>query len=248
MEKLILRTFREKGWPPSRLLFTIKMDSKTRAYVTLGDDDDAPEELFYKAMTFYQNIQEKINEKGDDGLKIVSEILTKQMINVIYGSNAIERVGLGLDETVKSVNGSSGARKRWIQRTRTVGASARSYNMRWRCSTSSTRSSRRTGCCQRRSSWRHIGSSRIRSTRQAECPGPSTPVGTGTSTSMRETPTSSPPSSSRRRCASSSGSFAPISTRPSGPPSWIRSRWRPSTPMISSLSTLSSTGMGACAG
>ena len=113
MEKIILSTLRKRGWPnwipsiskdtavePStRFFFTIKMDSKTRAYVPIGDD--APEKLFQNAENFLLNIQEKINEKGDDGLRIVSETLTKQMINAIFGSNAIERAGLYLDETVR---------------------------------------------------------------------------------------------------------------------------------------------------
>jgi hypothetical protein len=113
MENDILGTLRKKGWPnwtssihkgtavevPSRLFFTIKMDSRTRAYVPI--DDDKPEETFQKAMTFFENIREKINDNGDDGLKTISQALTRQLINVIFGSNAIERVGLDLDETVK---------------------------------------------------------------------------------------------------------------------------------------------------
>jgi hypothetical protein len=113
MENVILSTVRKKGWPnwtpsvskgaaiepPSQLFFTIKMDSRTRAYVPI--DDDKPEEIFQKAMTFFKNIREKINYKGDDGIKIVSQVLTRELINVIFGSNAIERAGLGLDETVK---------------------------------------------------------------------------------------------------------------------------------------------------
>jgi hypothetical protein len=109
MEGAILNILRKKGWASwgsestasesSRLFFTIKMDSRTRAYVPIDGGD--PGKLFERALCFIQNIQEKVNDKGDDGLKVMSKTLTKQMIDVVFGSNAIERAGLGLEETVK---------------------------------------------------------------------------------------------------------------------------------------------------
>jgi fido (protein-threonine AMPylation protein) len=74
------------------------MNSKTRAYVPIGDD---PRELFQKAMTFFENIQDMTQESGEAGMKIVGETLTKDMANAIFGSNAIERAGLGLEETLR---------------------------------------------------------------------------------------------------------------------------------------------------
>src|SRR6266536_1305347 len=101
MEKALSATFTAKRWPnwtssisagtatapAPRLHFTNKMDSKTRAYVPIGDD---PRELFQKAMTFFENIQDMIQESGEAGMKIVGETLTKDMANAIFGSNAIE--------------------------------------------------------------------------------------------------------------------------------------------------------------
>jgi hypothetical protein len=129
MESTILNILRKKGWASwmsestavqqssspsestvtatepsesSRLCFTIKMDSGTRAYIPI--DGETPEKLFERALGFIQNIQEKVKDKGDDGLKIMSKMITKQMIDVVFGSNAIEGAGLGLEETTKICN------------------------------------------------------------------------------------------------------------------------------------------------
>jgi hypothetical protein len=111
MEKVVSNTFKYNGWPnwtssicketshtlAQRLDFTIRMDPKTRAYAPSSE----PQETFKKAMTFFENIQGKIKESGHTGIQIVSETITKQMANVIFGSNAIERAGLGLEETMR---------------------------------------------------------------------------------------------------------------------------------------------------
>ncbi|OJJ50083.1 hypothetical protein ASPZODRAFT_89908 [Penicilliopsis zonata CBS 506.65] len=75
------------------------MDSKTRAYLQIGDE--TPEELFKKTAGFFDTIQKKLDEKGEDGVRIVTETLTRHLGNVIFGSNYIERAGLNLDETIK---------------------------------------------------------------------------------------------------------------------------------------------------
>lgn len=83
---------------PSPFLFTIQMDSEPRAYVPL--DDQSPRDVFEKTMSFIDTIQSKLNERGDDGMDIISENVTAHLGFVIFGSNNIERAGLGLEETI----------------------------------------------------------------------------------------------------------------------------------------------------
>ncbi|GLA50021.1 hypothetical protein AnigIFM63604_006035 [Aspergillus niger] len=75
------------------------MDSNARAYIPL--DEDSPKDLFKKATDFYNIIQEKLKDKGNEGTAIISDTLTRHLGTVIFGSNYIERAGLNLEETIK---------------------------------------------------------------------------------------------------------------------------------------------------
>ncbi|OGM43520.1 hypothetical protein ABOM_008073 [Aspergillus bombycis] len=109
MTSAISNAFQSRGWPPSiskashmdntRLFYTIAMDSTARAYIPL--DQDSPMDMFKKATDFYNVIQGKLKERGSDGVSILSEILTRHLGTVIFGSNYIERAGLNLEETIK---------------------------------------------------------------------------------------------------------------------------------------------------
>ncbi|KNG85975.1 hypothetical protein ANOM_006099 [Aspergillus nomiae NRRL 13137] len=108
MASAISSAFQSRGWPPSiskasrmddtRLFYTIAMDSTTRAYIPL--DQDLPIDMFKKATDFYNVIQEKLKERGSDGVTLLGEILTRHLGTVIFGSNYIERAGLNLEETI----------------------------------------------------------------------------------------------------------------------------------------------------
>ncbi|GKZ94782.1 hypothetical protein AnigIFM59636_008510 [Aspergillus niger] len=109
MKSAISSAFKARGWPPSiskgshanesRLYYTISMDSNARAYIPL--DEDSPKDLFKKATDFYNIIQEKLKDKGNEGTAIISDTLTRHLGTVIFGSNYIERAGLNLEETIK---------------------------------------------------------------------------------------------------------------------------------------------------
>ena len=75
------------------------MDSRTRAYVPLGDE--TPQDMFKKAMSFFHTVHDKVAKGGEEGVQIVTDTLTRQLAYTIFGSNYIERAGLGLEETIK---------------------------------------------------------------------------------------------------------------------------------------------------
>jgi fido (protein-threonine AMPylation protein) len=109
MDTVLSRTFGAKGWPnwrasigrarvtTERLDFTIKMDSKTRAY----SSSENPEALFKQAIDCFEDIQQMMRDSGPAASNILQGTLRNDMVNVIFGSNAIERAGLGLEETIR---------------------------------------------------------------------------------------------------------------------------------------------------
>ena len=112
MQTMISSTFQQKGWPnwapslskgssimPSPLPFSIQMDSRSKAYLRL--DDESPQERFEKAISFFDTVQNKLNEQGGYGMDVIAGNLTSHLATVIFGSNHIERAGLGLEETRK---------------------------------------------------------------------------------------------------------------------------------------------------
>ncbi|KAE8381494.1 fido domain-containing protein [Aspergillus bertholletiae] len=109
MRSAITSAFQSRGWPPSisrasrmddkRLFYTIAMDSTARAYIPL--DQDSPKDMFKKATDYYNIVQEKLKERGSDGVTLLSDTITRNLGIVIFGSNYIERAGLELEETIK---------------------------------------------------------------------------------------------------------------------------------------------------
>lgn len=75
------------------------MDSRSKAYLRL--DDESPQERFEKAISFFDTVQNKLNEQGGYGMDVIAGNLTSHLATVIFGSNHIERAGLGLEETRK---------------------------------------------------------------------------------------------------------------------------------------------------
>lgn len=107
--RVLSGSFRRNGWPnwnksisratgaAKPLDFTIKMDSTYRA---IADAED-PKKLFEKASSYILDIRQLMRTLSADGAEIIEKNLTNQMTSVVFGSNHIERVGLGLDETIK---------------------------------------------------------------------------------------------------------------------------------------------------
>ena len=75
------------------------MDSGPNAYILIGDE--TPQEIFEKTINFIDEVQNKLNERGTNyGMGVISKSLTSYLATVIFGSNCIERAGLGLEETI----------------------------------------------------------------------------------------------------------------------------------------------------
>ncbi|KAI9797806.1 MAG: hypothetical protein M1833_005309 [Piccolia ochrophora] len=108
--RVLSGSFRRSGWPnwksslsratttsPKALAFTIRMDP---SYRTIADTDD-PAKLFEKASAYLLDIRQMLESSSDDTNEVLEGALNQQMAGVVFGSNLIERVGLGLDETMK---------------------------------------------------------------------------------------------------------------------------------------------------
>ncbi|OJJ29976.1 hypothetical protein ASPWEDRAFT_55475 [Aspergillus wentii DTO 134E9] len=77
------------------------MDCQRGAYVPPTDKD--PKALFDKTALLCNTVKQRINEK-EQGLTIVRDAIIHHLSHAVYGSNHIERVGLGLSETVSICN------------------------------------------------------------------------------------------------------------------------------------------------
>ncbi|KAI9793671.1 MAG: hypothetical protein M1816_007566 [Peltula sp. TS41687] len=107
--RVISGTFSRQGWPnwtslsratgkPSEMLaFTITMNS---AYRQIANTED-PTTLFEKASGYLLNIRDMMKTTEAQKSDVLEKNLVQQMSHVVFGSNHIERVGLGLDETIK---------------------------------------------------------------------------------------------------------------------------------------------------
>jgi len=94
------------GWPAwtwtgtlrnqalDRVAFIIRADPMYRTYATSGN----PSELFEKASGWLIHIGEM--ELDDEKQEIIEREVTETMCRAIFGSNHIERVGLGLKMTI----------------------------------------------------------------------------------------------------------------------------------------------------
>ena len=73
------------------------MDSTYRA---IADNED-PTNLFKRAAAYFLDIRQLIQALPGEGSKIIKKNLAQQMASVVFGSNKIERIGLGQDETIR---------------------------------------------------------------------------------------------------------------------------------------------------
>lgn len=73
------------------------MDSIYRAIANAED----PAILFNKAIAYFFEIRQLSQAWAAEISETFEKYLTQQMANVVFGSNNIERVGLGLDETIR---------------------------------------------------------------------------------------------------------------------------------------------------
>lgn len=99
-----LRATMRGGWPTwtgtfrshalERMSFTIRADPMYRTYATSGN----PSELFEKASGWLIHIGEM--ELDDARQEIIEREVTETMCRAMFGSNHIERVGLGLEMTI----------------------------------------------------------------------------------------------------------------------------------------------------
>jgi prophage maintenance system killer protein len=96
-----LRQTISKGWPPKlevseqAMQLTIRSDGVYREYAP-GQD---PKKQFEMAATWIEALQSKIID--DSGQDIIMKEVQEAIIRAIFGSNQIERAGLGLDLTIQ---------------------------------------------------------------------------------------------------------------------------------------------------
>jgi fido (protein-threonine AMPylation protein) len=96
-----LRGSISKGWPPKsrvgkeEMNMTIRADDLYRPYAK----DQDPKKLFEKAASWITAIQ--ATDLDSERQELVTKEINEAMIRAIFGSNMIERAGLGWDITVK---------------------------------------------------------------------------------------------------------------------------------------------------
>lgn len=101
------RTFK-RGWAnwgqtktgEQNFQFTIRMND-TRLFYSKGTK---PQEQFNEALEYLEEIQSVRHDHPKNTAEIMSECVQDDMKMVIFGSNMIERAGLGLNETTKMVD------------------------------------------------------------------------------------------------------------------------------------------------
>ncbi|KAK3364732.1 fido domain-containing protein [Lasiosphaeria ovina] len=97
-----LRSAISKGWPAAsrdaatseELFMTIRADNVYREY----QKDQDPKKLYEKAANWFGNIQSTIMDEQQQD--VIMKEIQESMIRAIFGSNMIERAGLGLDITI----------------------------------------------------------------------------------------------------------------------------------------------------
>lgn len=100
MMKQSLRHTISKGWPSmsqrtrEQVSMTIRADDIYREYAR----DQDPQKLFEKATQWISTIQ--LTPLDDEKQELVSKEIHEAMLRAIFGSNMIERAGLGLDITI----------------------------------------------------------------------------------------------------------------------------------------------------
>ncbi|KAJ9145068.1 Fic/DOC family protein [Pleurostoma richardsiae] len=96
-----LRTTISRGWPPKsqrgkeQMSLTIRSDDVYRTYAV----DQEPQKLFEKATEWITAVQATEFDSGNQAL--VAKEVEDGMIRALFGSNMIERAGLGWDITVQ---------------------------------------------------------------------------------------------------------------------------------------------------
>ncbi|KAJ6256971.1 hypothetical protein Dda_7854 [Drechslerella dactyloides] len=82
------------------LEFNIKIQAGVMDYTKASSKEGTAEEVFADAANSIAAIRKATSEMAPASLGELQEELVDQMIRVVFGSNLVERAGLGLDETV----------------------------------------------------------------------------------------------------------------------------------------------------